>query len=83
MRQNKDLRDMLELVVSDINRCLEDRQWSAEQMSKGMEFVVHDDWLPLSSTLLKKYRAVGWIVKMTAKVEPGHRQYILNIKHPK
>ena len=82
MNQYRQLRETLEKIVKDINTHLEQKSWSAQQLANGMEFVVHNDWLPLSGTLVRKYRSAGWIVKLTAKVEPGHRQYVLNIRHP-
>ena len=58
------------------------KEWTAKQLKKGMEFVIHDDWFPLCSTIIKKYRGAGWIVKLNVEVEPGRRQYVLNIRHP-
>ena len=76
------LKEMLERIVNDINTVLNDSHWSQKQLAHGKDFVMHNDWLPLTSTLVKKYREAGWLVKLNVEVEPGHRQYILNIKHP-
>tara|TARA_E500000331_G_C17151678_1_gene667587 strand:+ start:656 stop:919 length:264 start_codon:yes stop_codon:yes gene_type:complete len=76
------LKEMLQQVVDDINKCLNESRWSEKQLAYGKNFLIHQDWLPLSSTLVKKYRAAGWLVKLNVEVEPGQRQYILNIKHP-
>ena len=76
------LKEMLERIVHDINTVLNESHWSKEQLAHGKNFVMHKDWLPLTSTLVKKYRGAGWIVKLNVEVEPGHRQYVLNIKHP-
>ena len=76
------LKETLQQVVDDINACLEEPAWSKKQLAYGKNFLIHRDWIPLSSTLVKKYRSAGWIVKLNVEVEPGQRQYILNIKHP-
>ena len=80
--KHKQWKEMLQRVVDDLNSCLNEKSWSEKQLKHGMNFVIHKDWLPLSSTLVKKYRSAGWIVKLNVEVEPGQRQYILNIKHP-
>ena len=76
------LKEMLQRLVDDINACLNEAVWSENQLKTGKNFVMHKDWLPLSSTLVKKYREAGWIVKLNVEVEPGQRQYVLNIRHP-
>ena len=76
------LRDLLQQIVDDINKCLNDPSWSSKELAHGKSFVIHEEWIPVSPTLVKKYRAAGWIVKLNVEVEPGQRQYILNIKHP-
>ncbi len=76
------LKEMLQRLVDDINACLNETVWSENQLKNGKDFVMHKDWLPLSSTLVKKYREAGWIVKLNVEVEPGQRQYVLNIRHP-
>ena len=82
MKNYQMYKDMLKQVVTDINTCLDQKEWTAKQLKKGMEFVIHEDWFPLCSTIIKKYRGAGWIVKLNVEVEPGRRQYILNIRHP-
>tara|TARA_A100001037_G_scaffold274113_1_gene271587 strand:+ start:1052 stop:1312 length:261 start_codon:yes stop_codon:yes gene_type:complete len=82
MSRMKRFGEMLQQVVDDINACLNENAWSPKQLKHGKNFVIHRDWLPLSSTLVKKYRGAGWIVKLNVEVEPGQRQYVLNIKHP-
>lgn len=82
MNKYRKWNEMLQHLVGDINNCLNDKIWSEKQLKLGMNFVIHKDWLPLSSTIVKKYRGAGWIVKLNVEVEPGQRQYILNIKHP-
>lgn len=82
MNDYRKWKEMLQHLVDDINNCLNNKTWSEKQLKEGMQFVIHRDWLPLSSTLVKKYRSAGWIVKLNVEVEPGQRQYILNIKHP-
>jgi len=82
MNKYRKWNEMLKHLVGDINNCLNDKVWSEKQLKLGMNFVIHKDWLPLSSTIVKKYRGAGWIVKLNVEVEPGQRQYILNIKHP-
>ena len=81
MNRYRKLRAQLDQVISDINGCLE-KDWSQKQLKRGMEFVIHHEWMPLSQAIVKKYRSAGWIVKLTATVEPGQRLYVLNIKHP-
>lgn len=76
------LRDLLQQIVEDINKCLNESRWNPKELSLGKSFVIHEEWLPLSPTLVKKYREAGWIVKLNVEVEPGQRQYILNIRHP-
>ena len=82
MNDYRKWKEMLQHLVDDINNCLNNKTWSEKQLKEGMQVVIHRDWLPLSSTLVKKYRSAGWIVKLNVEVEPGQRQYILNIKHP-
>ena len=82
MNDYRKWKEMLQHLVDDINNCLNNKTWSEKQLKEGMQFVIHRDWLPLSSTLVKKYRSAGWIVKLNVEVEPGQRQYILTIKHP-
>ena len=82
MNDFRRLKEMLTHLVDDINNCLNNQAWTEKQLKNGKQFVMHQDWLPLSSTIVKKYRGAGWIVKLNVEVEPGQRQYILNIKHP-